>query len=1743
MNLFAESVFEYLKKQVLMALESEAQVGKLLLMMPSLPAPAVIAICERLENYCLKSKETLSSRIKISADLANRWERATQLVDRNAFEKAKSREWLDNDGSLTQHRNAPALTGGKMTIVLLIGINEVTDSASLGDFHYCGAETIWNEQMNQRFASWIMKRLIGNSIAFEQETVDHFDSILQQLVSFGLADIIDVSRFLDNLDLGEAQDGADAEKVLLRSLGEFNLPIMSGYRFQKGRVFGEYVDDALKFFNYEMFMEKRVREQAAKKVDGFILKFKDEISANEAIAADLRGLFLSDKEFLNAIQVYILKGDPILRDKLFSCDFVTLRDRILLFKSSKKSPGPAKLKKIDGGPVEVVLEALWLCLMDFQKEMSIQKMYMPEVLARIRITGLEFKHDFDGGKDERKEYAKKYLARLIGGVDDWLEKHIDFDGFCVDRHIPIESKLQNKDLDYTPARTSEPHLRFQVEVFGVDAENSVKREFVWRLPDIQPYRLSESILNWAYSLMKETLVPLPVFHILYYEEIMLSKDDEELRRVLLHSIEDESGHYIDMLQPTDYFPQDVLLPEMKTLAAEYQEFIRIAAKKGLHFALRDECWTNLRKAYEKACQSFIGEPGQGTSSLGTLLMRAFLIVKERPISQGSHWIWHAAEPSGIVTILHPVLLEMLEAHVQYLIASFNAAAAKAICAPTVQAFRENVWRNYVELASIQMPIAGLLKDDNKILDTNVNGEGLFHRIGDVKGSEATLTTRMLTRYEAFEDEDIVDAEIFRDSRESRLLYRIMKDYRQLHPHSADGLSIAVYRNSDVQCVIAAVDAYLREISIQYHYDAELYLMNVTIFSESGDDTSVARWLEQWRERWEAAETEDKLAHYRNAHLSLSHRIVSSKDNYLQFSRIIREGLELDIVFLQDFIGAGALGNEFRPVSSYDVTNRTLKFPILEKAFCAVQGPATYMKRARILSNRQFRLGSYHAEVLARLKNSNIPGVQEHVIMGFGDFTPWQRVVDELHKRAEWVVCIDPNIDERLVSLHAGETTKTREIIGFGSGVGTHGESNYTVSTEQFSLSDISHRLKAAIGEIYLGWAQNEYTRVADKMAYEAGKLSGLSLVRATGVGEYIRDYMAYALVRRLLSVDSNALCNQLISLDAYRHWFDGAESDLRPDLLWMVARISPEGRIQLELSVIECKLALRAENHLEKARAQIESGLRHLMPLMMPFNRTGTIMDDDRPDQRFWWLQLHRLIGSKAEIAATEQNLILSALERLTDGDYDISWGAAAITFWTDADSWGTRGIGEWRFPIDGKELIIGVHSFGSDFVKSICSDAVTEIISLHGTRLHFSSRLVDAEPKPEEKQLDEEFSGKESVAIPPTNAFSNPPSINDEKETAQVNLSSRPERVFLGVSTQGERRIYWEFGHNDLTNRHMVIFGTSGMGKTYTIQCLLAELAKFGHNSLIVDYTNGFMENQLELDFVKYVHPMQHEVRYDPIPVNPFRRLDAYRGSVAVPEPFVTTAQRITGVFSEVYQLGDQQKSVLYSCIKKGLEDEAKEPMSLDRLLAILQQEGKTTATVVSKIVPFVDMKPFNQGDQTGWEEWFCDEIHRCHVLQLAGYMRESWRLIAEFAMIDLYAYYRIKGSKDKPRVVVLDEFQNLDQKEDSPLSQLLREGRKFGFSLILATQIMSNLKKDEKDRLFNAGHKLFFRPADTEMRSYAEIASMTAKEEVDVWMKKLSELQKGECYSLGQSLNESSGKLETKAFKIRIAALKDRE
>jgi DNA phosphorothioation-dependent restriction protein DptH len=824
------------------------------------------------------------------------------------------------------------------------------------------------------------------------------------------------------------------------------------------------------------------------------------------------------------------------------------------------------------------------------------------------------------------------------------------------------------------------------------------------------------------------------------------------------------------------------------------------------------------------------------------------------------------------------------------------------------------------------------------------------------------------------------------------------------------------------------------------------------------------------------------------------------------------------------------------------------------SFCSLDAPGKGLQRARVLSNRQFRISASHAEVMARLKNKSTPRDDQHVVLGFGDYQPWQALVDALHHRAEWVVCIDPNVDAQLIAQKAGATHEAREIIGFGSGVGTHGEANFTISTEQFRLSDVLYKLTVSIEELCSSWSS---ARIAESVLDESRRLSGLSLVRATGIGQYIRDFMAYALTRKLLKTDEDVLCDQLVSLDAFHHWFDSAYSDVRPDLLWLTATVGESGRLRLDLRLIECKLAKRADTHLEKAREQLESGLEHLISVFMPRTDAGMV-EDERPDQRYWWLQLHRLIASNSKILGRDQKRVLSALERLAEGEFDVSWRAAAVTFWTDQSKADISQTDSWPFSIEGLNMNIGIVSCGTEFVQALCEKQADSTLPWSESCVQFraTGRSSLDEPNDDADEAQDGAPDETPKGVVKRDAL---PDIGPPHSEAEVHATRSltkethrpqiPGRILLGQSISGSRDVYWEFGHSELNNRHMLIFGTSGMGKTYTIQCLLFELGRVGQNSLIVDYTNGFFDSQLESVFRSKLQPIQHVIKKEPLSINPFRQQIGLVVDEPLPEAASSTAQRVSGVFSEVYSFGDQQKSALYQAIKTGLERSGTRGMTLVDLLPLLEElaeekgtVGQAAGSVASKIIPFVDQNPFGEEDPESWEKIFTDITNRCHILQLSGFAKDSTRLVTEFSLIDLYSFYRSRGTQHSPRVVVLDEIQNLDHREESPLAQLLCEGRKFGFSLILATQIMSSLNRDERDRLFNAAHKLFFRPADTEIKTYAEIAAVSTGEKADVWVKRLAKLKKGQCYSIGPSLNEVSGELEVKAFSIQISPLNKR-
>lgn len=1373
----------------------------------------------------------------------------------------------------------------------------------------------------------------------------------------------------------------------------------------------------------------------------------------------------------------------------------------------------------------------------------------------------------EGVAAETQERAQEYLCKLVGGVDRYFSEYLET-SFFGNQDIKIISHLYHEDISCAHARTAEPSLEFRVE-FSLYEDEPFSKRFAWRLPETQTYRMAQELIEWADDIFERDYsnIILPVFHIRYHEELMRAKDDDETRRVLLHAIRDVAAECTNLITNDWKIQNDPLLPYLTELALKYRKIIYTARKDGLlsifHKVGNDtsSAWDIFRFSYEKTMKAYQGEDEQCINSpMGAMLMRAFLIITPRE-GQNNAWVASPFERNGVATVLHPSVLEMVHHHISYLFACFNYAAFKEWNSKDYKnVFHPTKWQDYIDLASIQMPLGGLIGDENLILDTQIRGQELIHRIGSPALNEAPLSTRLLLRYEGFDDEDITDADMFSETRESRLLENILDDYLLTHPHARDGISLAIYRNQDIQPVISSVHNFLCGLAegntpILSEDLRRTYSVAITIFTEAGEDAGVARWIEQWKERWEAADSEEKYAVYRHCKFSISHRVIPSQDtDRNSFARMIRDALDVDIAVLYDFIGAGLSGNEFQRVKNYDLRERTLKFPIIEKSFCMVEDPYLRLRRARVISNPQFRLASLHLETMARLKHDNTPPYQEHVLIGYGDFEPWQKVVDEIHKRAEWVVCIDPSIDDILIRLRKDIPDKEREIIGFGSGVGLHGELNFTISTEHFGLSDINYRLERAISELYPNWDETIYKKIAQSVINESQTLSGVSLVRATGVGNYLHDFMAYCLASKMLGSEDNLLCSHLISLDAYRHWFTQADQT-RPDLLWLTASISDTGCILLDMHLIECKLAQENISHVDKAIRQIRNGLNTLIPAFLP--RANNAGDDNRPDQRYWWLQLHRLIASKSRISRQRQDAIMAAMERLADGDYQIAWHAAALAFWTDSDSEELEMINKEVYQYsEDCNLKFGIYAMGRKALYNLCI-AEKEIqlnwqdssICFGDFRIHDKNDSIQKEDQkkpilspiiitPEEKQ------NEILVTLPDENKSL--PVIPTEP-TRHI-----PERILLGKTVTGGKDVYWEFGHKQLANRHLLIFGTSGMGKTYAIQCLLCEMGQQGQNALIMDYTNGFLPNQLEKETKLILDPKQHIVRQAPLPISPFKlQVQDIGDGQEIPETLVSAAKRISGTFSQVYEsLGDQQYSILLDAII-ALIGQQNENTTLDRLLDILesfkgdgQHDKAKTLLTISKLKPFVLDKPFSsKATGLNWQSLFSDVKQRCHVFQFAGMDPISSRLVIEFALWDLNAFVRGTGNKNLPKVVVLDEAQNLDLSEQSPVSKYLTEGRKFGLSLILATQTMKNLHKDDKiNRLFQAGHKLFFRPADTELQEHAKLMVQSVGGTISDWIANLSSLTKGQCYSIGPSLNTTTGRLETKPFKINITSLKER-
>lgn len=365
----------------------------------------------------------------------------------------------------------------------------------------------------------------------------------------------------------------------------------------------------------------------------------------------------------------------------------------------------------------------------------------------------------------------------------------------------------------------------------------------------------------------------------------------------------------------------------------------------------------------------------------------------------------------------------------------------------------------------------------------------------------------------------------------------------------------------------------------------------------------------------------------------------------------------------------------------------------------------------------------------------------------------------------------------------------------------------------------------------------------------------------------------------------------------------------------------------------------------------------------------------------------------------------------------------------------------------------------------------------------------------------------------------------NDEIESNEGDdKSSSNVRALIGTQKGYPHKVYWEFGHPDLGNRHMSIQGKSGQGKSYFIQRMLKELSNQGIPSIIIDYTDGFKQSKLEPEFKKSLEDriVQHKVLFNKFPLNPFKKYLIEDDEEFVPELDYNVAGRFKNIVNNVYNFGDQQQMAIYNAALTGISKYGDE-MDLTKFKEeLIKQDSPQANSTLNKLTQFLDINPFKTDDF----DWSClDEMDgKIRIIQLTGLPRDIQIIVSEFILLDLWNYKLNTGDEDNPFIVVLDEAHNLDFGSDAPCGKILKEGRKFGWSGWFATQSMKgSMRPDEIANLANAEEKIYFHPTDV-----STIAKELSKDAEDRKRleKELSQLNKGYCIVQGSTIG-SNGKL----------------
>ena len=1633
---------------------------------------------------------------------------------RVAIAKMEEEHIIDKNRTMTSIRNqAGDETPGVFRLYLLMGTEVAQDTGGLGDFG-CVSTSMLSEIVAKDYSRWFTGY-------FEMR---HFDpaylvcikQIYRSVFRFLPLNTLQLSNLIDRItDEIQPENEKELINYITRTLNtEWGIPCIDNERIIKpdGKAISRLVESAACFISRNESFLKRINSKITEKITKYTEKIgvsmEDGIPAEKPIFPNYYVLKDALIDFADGQRIDELK--PLFLD----CDFSIIADILGI-----KGPGPGprnSVVTVHGDPIRAYSEIVFHAVKNYLKEMH----EYPSLL-RINVTKIVLSEC----NDESLGSAYSELIITLGGIVDYLNGTVGFehDGNhleiqYLDKIDPFTLKAYQDSFFARTSTTRNWEDMCRVE-FSVSLDNnSDVLKYKWIFSPKAPWKKALSFYKQFEDDETTSLLLLKSDNL---ENCFTCEDADEFCTLLEESNPVSLGEEIKY-QVQHHFSTSMTRQLFDQMLVLYDSFVEKICEYGIFASL--ESMTSFVDSYNDLIRVTTERIDDFTSSVRDklyLIADLFLVVDAQDI------INNASINGAIVPAYHPLSLEKIKAQFAFLRNGLMEKYAEEFADGNLQSWFDSLWT----MSKVGGSLDAVVSSSHRLLSLKqMHG---FHAVYLPNERETSQLNTASSLGIIYDDEEDVDVKSSLEN--SKIILHNIFDYIKTYPASGDCIKIAIINPVEMQHIVATMYRLDEEFAqLQRKLTVKINILCVDAQKNAGG------YLKHWLDSYFTDEGH-------SIEIQTNLRYLFSSNGQIDGLEKILDGS--DICFVYDVMEEKNIIFKPTPILSGIEGKDIVQFPMV--SLPEPLSMETGQQRSISSSQFQFESSKLYTQLIHVITYPHDEKGKEYRAAYSLEISALSKfVLDVAQKQSRWLVCIDKAIDRDLMSY------ESNKIIGFSTGEGDYGDTNVTVSAEASILEDIHHMLVTRLFERFTEWDKQSIEKAADYCIQLSSNLDGVRILQALNPNDYaIHSYLAYILVLqelKMTEVDDGYIQRVLINLDAYQHWFNKdnigsvVETNSRPDLLLLeieknVENLDPNKPLNIKATIIECKMGDESAAKLNDAERQVCNGFEVMSSRWHP--------DSSSIARRYWFNQLFRsLIFTKINIPDNlkEYQDVSEKIRRILYGDFTIDWHRAIYAFWvnTNSDSLNNYTVYEDGYDID-------VHVGGQIYIKKMLlpeaersqvltfevikkedenEEATNEDIPETGVSVPVivnidSSAKADGqtstssesgievqnqeagEKKGEEKEEEKEKPEEEKQG-----------EASSEENTESNTHKLEDVRIRLGEDIN-HNTYYWEYGNPGLNNRHLLINGNSGCGKTYAIQALLMEEARQGVSAVVFDYTAGFTPSKLDPVFKSELGDRLRQcfVRSDGIAVNPFKKHDIKLDEdLYIPESDTDVASKIANILTKVYSFGEQQKSAIYISVMEGLE-KYKEDMTFVKMAELLENQGTTYAkTVINKIRPFIDMNPFIIDQELDWGS-IRDSEGQIMVIQLTGYSPDIRILLTEILLWDIWSFCEKNGDETKPFITVLDEAQNLDHSEFSPSAKILTEGRKFGLSGWYATQFMKpQLSDAEIQRLQQAGQTLYFCPPPEGVMTVAKNIDITSNGS-KMWAERLMKLKKGECVTCG--------------------------